>query len=158
VDEPRGGSNRGSFTVRNHYESGGQTIAEEIARITISVRPAGYLMQWDSEFTPKAGQLSFGDQEEMGLGIRMATPLAVVNGGHITNSAGLNDEAQVWGKPADWCAYSGMVDGHRVGVIMIPHPENFRRSWFHARNYGLLAANPFGRNAFTKEDVSKIVV
>ena len=40
----------------------------------------------------------------------------------------------------------------------MPHPENFRRSWFHARDYGLLVANPFGRNAFTGGEKSRIVV
>ena len=38
------------------------------------------------------------------------------------------------------------------------HPENFRPSWFHARDYGLLAANPFGRAAFNKGEPSKVVV
>ena len=158
VEAPSGGPGRGSFAVKNQYESGGRIVGTEVAHITISVRPAGYLMLWDSEFTPTDGDLIFGDQEEMGLGVRMATQLAVVKGGRIINSDGLADEAQAWGKQADWCAYAGTVDGHRSGVVLMPHPENFRRSWFHARNYGLLVANPFGRNAFTKEEKSKVVV
>jgi Methane oxygenase PmoA len=68
------------------------------------------------------------------------------------------DRTQVWGKAADWCAYAGTIDGRRAGVLLMPHPENFRRSWFHARDCGLLVANPFGRNAFTKEEKSKVVV
>ena len=38
------------------------------------------------------------------------------------------------------------------------HPENFRPSWFHARDYGLLEANPFGRQAFGKGEKSSVVV
>ena len=34
----------------------------------------------------------------------------------------------------------------------------FRRSWFHARDYGLLVANAFGRNAITKSEKSKITI
>jgi hypothetical protein len=158
VRGPRGGSGLGSFAVKNQYESGTTIIATEVAHFTISVRPAGYLLLWDSEFTPTDGDLIFGDQEEMGLGVRMATPLAVVKGGRITNSDGLEDEAQLWGKPADWCAYAGMVKGSRAGVVLMPYPENFRRSWFHARDYGLLAANLFGQNAFTKGEKSKVAV
>jgi hypothetical protein len=158
VDGPRKGPGRGSFSVKNQYESGGRIIGDEVAHITINVRPAGYLLHWDSEFTPNNGDLTFGDQEEMGIGIRMATPRAVVKGGRIINSDGLKNEAQVWGKQADWCSYAGMIDGRRSGVMLMPHPENFRRSWFHARDYGLLVANPFGRNAFTREEKSRIVI
>ena len=88
----------------------------------------------------------------------MATPLAVAKGGRIINSNGLRNEAEVWGKQADWCAYAGKIDGRRAGVMLMPHPENFRRSWFHARDYGLLVANPFGRNAFTRDEKSEIVI
>ena len=28
-------------------------------------------------------------------------------------------------------------------------PENFRASWFHSRDYGLIVANPFGKKAMT---------
>jgi hypothetical protein len=38
------------------------------------------------------------------------------------------------------------------------HPDNFRPSWFHARDYGFLAANAFGRAAFKKGEPSKVVV
>jgi hypothetical protein len=50
------------------------------------------------------------------------------------------------------------VDGRQVGVVLMPSVRNFRRSWFHARDYGLLVANPFGRKAFTKGEESRITV
>ena len=37
-------------------------------------------------------------------------------------------------------------------------PGNFRACWFHARDYGFLAANPFGRRAFTRGKASRVVV
>jgi len=45
-----------------------------------------------------------------------------------------------------------------VGVTLIPDPANFRRSWFHARDYGFVAANPFGQQAFTKGEKSRVEV
>ena len=158
VEESQGGPGRGTFMVRNRYEKGDRGIGEETCWITVLVRPAGHLIVWDSEFRPLGGDLVFGDQEEMGLGIRVATPLAVVKGGRITDSEGRVDEAQVWGNQADWCAYDGEIGGERVGVLLMSDPGNFRRSWFHARDYGLLVANPFGRNAFTKGEKSRVVV
>jgi Methane oxygenase PmoA len=158
VEEPQGGPGRGTFAIRNRYEKDDRVIGEEVCRITILVRLAGHLIVWDSVFRPVGGDLAFGDQEEMGLGLRVATPLAVVKGGRITDSECRVNEAQVWGKQADWCAYDGEIDGKRVGVLLMPGPGNFRRSWFHARDYGLLEANPFGRNAFTKGEKSRVTI
>lgn len=157
VEKPKTTKDGGSFAVKNRYVSGDRTICEEVCRISISVRPDGYLIDWTSEFTGPE-DFSFGDQEEMGLGVRVATPLTVKNGGQILNSDGSKNEKQVWGKQADWCGYGGEIDGQPVGVTLMPDPKNFRRSWFHARAYGVLVANSFGQNAFTKGEKSKVVV
>lgn len=154
LGEPKGGPGRGSFAVLNRHEKAGTVIAEETCRITVLVRPDGHLIAWDSEFRPVGGALTFGDQEEMGLGVRLATPLTVARGGRIADSMGRVNEAQVWGHQADWCAYGG----DRAGLALMADPGNFGRSWFHARDYGLLVANPFGRNAFTKGEKSRVVV
>jgi hypothetical protein len=100
----------------------------------------------------------FGDQEEMGLGVRVATPLTVQHGGQIITSTGARNEKQVRSQAADWCDYSGTQGGHRVGVTLLPHPKNFRPSWYHARDYGLVVANPFGRKALTNGELSRVVV
>src|SRR5262249_35622291 len=96
----------------------------------------------------------FGDQEEMGLGVRVASDMTVTKGGVITSSEGRKNEKKVWGRQADWADYSGPRGGGRL----MPDPQNFRRSWFHARECGLLVANPFGRQAFTKGEPSRVVV
>src|SRR5262249_50236691 len=105
VEEPGGGPGRGAFAVRNCHERAGSVVGAATCRITVLVRPAGSLIIWHSEFRPVGGGLAFGDQEEMGLGVRVATPLAAVKGGRITDSGGRVNEAQVWGNQADWCAY-----------------------------------------------------
>ncbi|QDV35695.1 DUF6807 domain-containing protein [Tautonia plasticadhaerens] len=158
VEEPQGGPGRGDFVVRNRHIKGGEVIAEEVCRLTMLVRPAGRLLIWDSEFRPVGGTLALGDQEEMGLGVRLATPLAAVNGGRIIDSEGRVNEAGVWGRQADWCSYSGEAGGDRAGILLMPDPGHFRRSWYHARDYGLLVANPFGRRAFTGGEPSRVVV
>jgi hypothetical protein len=120
---------------------------------------------WDSTFTAD-DEFSFGDQEEMGLGIRVATPMRVEKGngslppgtGTIIDAKGRKNGAEVGGNSADWCDYSGTVDGKHVGITIFCHPDNFRPSWFHARDYGFVAANAFGRAAFKKGEPSKIVV
>jgi hypothetical protein len=68
--------------------------------------------------------------------------------GHIVNSAGVRD-GQTWGKRAEWCDYYGPVEGRTVGIAIFDHPKNPRHpTWWHVRDYGLFAANPFGQHDF----------
>ena len=169
VVEPRGAPGKGMFAVRNEYfdqKDPHRLVASEVARFEIRTRPAGYLLIWDSTFTSDK-EMYFGDQEEMGLGIRVATPLRVASkrpdnlpagSGTMRDSHGRKNEKEIHGNAADWCDYSGTLDGKHVGMTIFCHPDNFRPSWFHARDYGLLEANPFGRHAFHKGDTSKVAV
>ncbi|MFN0021447.1 MAG: DUF6807 family protein [Pirellulaceae bacterium] len=148
-----------TFTVRNDYvvtlKEGEKHLARETCRHTWSLQDGGLLLSLDSEFESADPNqlLVFGDQEEMGLGVRVASPLRVKDaGGEIRTSDGKRNEKEAWGKQARWCDYSGTVDGRRVGITLMPHPGNFRESWFHVRDYGLMVANPFGQNAFTGKE------
>jgi hypothetical protein len=70
--------------------------------------------------------------------------------GHISSAGGLETEKQAWGKPANWCDYSGAIGGEKLGIAIFDHPANPRHPvrW-HVRGYGLFAANPFGLAVFT---------
>jgi hypothetical protein len=169
TEEPSGGPGIGKFAVRNEYldqKDASRVVCRENARYVFLVRPSGYLLLWDSTFSADE-EFSFGDQEEMGVGIRIATPLRVGASGNaklaagtgtILDASGRKNEVEIWGNAADWCDYSGTIDGARVGITIFCHPQNFRASRFHARDYGLLVANPFGRRAFDQGGVSKIIV
>jgi hypothetical protein len=106
------------------------------------------VLTWDATIDPQVDGLYLGSQEEMGLGARVATPIAVKRGsGHITNSAGETDEKGTWGKTAEWCDYSGPIDGKPVGITLMADPGNAHKTWFHSRDYGVLVANPSGERA-----------
>ena len=94
----------------------------------------------------------------MGFGARVATAITEKNGGVITSSAGLKTAKNTWGQPAEWCDYSGTVDGQRVGITLMADPANFRPSWWHNRDYGLMVANPFGREAMKQGERSAVTV
>jgi hypothetical protein len=69
--------------------------------------------------------------------------------GHMVNSEGAVGEKTVWGKRADWVDYYGKVAGEDVGIAILDDPKNLRHpTYWHARHYGLLAANPFGLREF----------
>ena len=103
---------------------------------------------------PVGGPLLFGDTKEGSLGIRVADSMRVTveknakGQGHIEMSNGVKDTA-AWGKKAEWVDYYGPVDGKTVGIAIFDHPGNPRHptSW-HVRDYGLFAANPFGKSYF----------
>lgn len=158
VESPQGGKGEGSFSVENRYIADGNTICTEICRHRFVASGGTCLLTYESEFTGEE-EFYFGDQEELGLGVRVRNELRVKGGeGRIQNADGLVDEANVWGKQSDWCDYSGTVDGRRLGLLLMPSPQNFRQSWCHARDYGFMAANPFGRNAFTRGEKSRVPV
>ena len=150
------GDGFGSFTVVNRYgrAGGGTPVCTETC--TWSVRVAeeeGWILSCDSVFRSDDADFVFGDQEEMGLGIRLDSPLAKKFGpGRLSNSAGGADERGTWGKQAAWCRAAGVIWGRTVGAAVIPAPGNFRPSWFHSRDYGLIVANPFARKAMTAPD------
>lgn len=161
VEQPEGGQGKGTFTVRNYYmdADGSDRVLAELVKYTILVRPSGYLLVWNSTFSSDEGDFSFGDQEEMGLGVRVNTKISVQYGqGHMTNSEGLKDGKEIWGKASNWVDYSGEIDGNYAGMTVMPDPENFRPSWYHARDYGFVAANPFGRQAMKQGEKSSVIV
>lgn len=141
----------GDFEVINAYESlEGERVCEERCRYTFRKTGHGFLMTSRSTFRALDHDVVFGDQEEMGFGVRLATPLTVRHGsGTLRNSAGGVNEAGTWGKQARWCAGYGTVGDVCVGMLVMPAPDNFRMSWFHSRDYGLIVANTFGRKAMT---------
>ena len=69
--------------------------------------------------------------------------------GEYLTSEGVKGEA-VWSTRARWCALTGHDDsGHTVTIAIFDHPSNVGYpTYWHARGYGLFAANPLGRHMF----------
>ena len=159
VEPPAVRDGQVTFTAENTFQAAdGGEICKQTSRLTLAARPAGYLLIWEATFRPEQRDMVFGDQEEMGLGIRVATPIAVKQGGTLRDALGRRNEREVWGNSADWCDYSGIIAGRHAGITTMCDPRNFRPSWHHARDYGALVVNPFGQQAFRKGPASKVVV
>ncbi|MGE0756061.1 MAG: DUF6807 family protein [Pirellulaceae bacterium] len=162
VTPPTGGPGRGTFGVVDRYcenEREDEEICRATSHYTIVARPHGYLILLDTVFTSPAGkEFAFGDQEEMGVGIRVATPLAVKQGGRMLDSEGRLNESQIWGKAAPWCDYSGRLNDHEAGILLMAAPDQFRVTRWHARDYGFLAANAFGNRVFKLGEAQRTAV
>ncbi|HXW06795.1 MAG TPA: PmoA family protein [Vicinamibacterales bacterium] len=68
--------------------------------------------------------------------------------GQYVSSEGLKGDA-VWGTRGRWVMLKGTIGAEPVTLVMLDHPSNtgFPTYW-HARGYGLFAANPLGRKVF----------
>ena len=117
----------------------------------------------------------FTDNKEGMLGIRLARALELPSdkpetftdaSGNPTEVKVLNNEGvmadylsssgvtggEVWGTRGEWMRLAGKMEGEDVAVVIIDHPENpgYPTHW-HARGYGLFAANPLGQHIFNKD-------
>lgn len=57
----------------------------------------------------------------------------------------------VWGTRSRWMKLASEIKGEEVALIIIDHPENVGYpTYWHARDYGLFAANTLGQKVFSK--------
>jgi len=69
--------------------------------------------------------------------------------GNYLSSEGKTGDA-VWSTRGVWCKVYGQIGTDSVSVVIIDHPKNPNYPTFwHARGYGLFAANPLGEKVFT---------
>ena len=148
---PQGDENSGSFSVRNQFLRRGangdepsQIVCTETTHYRFERVPEGWLLRLSAEYQSDDHDFYFGDQEESGLAVRVASPIRVLGGnGTILNDRGERNATEIWGKHAKWFDYFGVVNDREVGIMVASDPANTRRSWLHARDYGVVATNPF---------------
>ncbi len=124
--------------------------------------------------------VSFKDNKEGVLGIRVArelehpsnepakftdangivTEVAQANNdgvtGHYVSSEGIEGD-DVWGTRGKWVTLNGTIDGEDVSLVILDHPDNpGYPTYWHARGYGLFAANPLGQKELSggKEELN----
>ena len=70
------------------------------------------------------------------------------SGNYITSEGKEGDAA--WGTRAQWCMLYGKQGDDTTSIVIIDHPRNVGYpTYWHARGYGLFAANPLGQKVFS---------
>jgi len=70
------------------------------------------------------------------------------NGTYLTSAGKAGNDA--WGTRGNWCVLSGVKEGQPVSIAIVDHPKNpGYPTYWHARDYGLFAANPLGQQVFS---------
>jgi Family of unknown function (DUF6807) len=135
----------------------GNVLLTEHRRMIFYAHPHTRVIDFDITLTARQ-KVTFGDTKEGTFAVRLApgleeprpdAPAEPKRTGHMVDSQGREGEKQIWGKRADWVDYYGTVDGERLGIAIFDNPANPRHpTWWHARGYGLFAANIFGLHDF----------
>jgi len=126
----------------------GKTLLTEDRTMTFYGDPKLRVIDITDTFTAIT-DVTFGDSHDGLLGIRLAEPFTERKGGIMTDAQGRQKMMKVWGHQADWVDYTGVVDGERLGVAIFDNAKNPNYpTYWHARDYGLFAADPLARNAF----------
>ena len=72
-----------------------------------------------------------------------------INGNYLTGENKTGDSA--WGTRAGWCMLYGQKGADTLSIVIIDHPANpGYPTYWHARGYGLFAANPLGQKIFSQ--------
>jgi hypothetical protein len=150
----KSGKDQGLIASQNQWVAANGTTVCTDSRVLRVHRMKGSdekLVDYEITLHASNGDLTLGDTKEGSMAIRLAETMRLkgkVGQGQIVNSRGHRD-GQTWGKRAEWCDYSGPAEGKLVGIAMFDHPSNPRHpTWWHVRDYGLFAANPFGQHDF----------
>lgn len=142
-----------SFTVDLAWTAGGKThLTEERSYSFKKLDDKTTMIGFVSKLTAADGDAHFGDTKEGFFAIRVDRTLRLKGPqakGHIADSEDRKDD-DAWGKRSKWVAFTGPDEKNEPAVVAVfDHPSNLRfPTWWHARDYGLLAANPFGIHDF----------
>jgi hypothetical protein len=163
VDKPHREKDHAWITTTNEWRTAeGQKVLDETRTIHLyTFGPGRNLLVLDIDLQARAVPITFGDTKEGSLGVRVRESLRVDRGkGMLTNAEGKTGEGKLgnlrregcWGLVSAWCDYSGPADeaGTVAGIAVFADPTNPIDTAWHARNYGLLAANPFGREKHSR--------
>jgi hypothetical protein len=145
--------------VGNEWQTAnGKKIMDEVRMIHLFTVGKARLITVDIDLHASVCPITFADTKEGAFGIRIND---VINAevakkgkpagkGKIQNADGKIGEKECWGQKSAWCDYSGPIDGKVVGLAIFDDPKNAYQCCWHVRGYGLMAANPFGRDKHAK--------
>ena len=152
--------------------SSGTTLIEEQTKFAFYEKDGHRFIDRTSVLIAKE-DISLSDNKEGFLGIRVSRALEhpstkpelftdsngvpskvkVMNNDGVTgeylSSEGVKGE-DVWATRAKWVTLNGIQNGQNVSLTIYDHPENLGYpTYWHARGYGLFAANPLGQKVFS---------
>ena len=161
-------------TTESWIDPSGKELLSEKTVFHFTAKGSTRIIDRIATLTATGEAVSMSDNKEGMLGIRMARQLELPSkdevimtdskgnpttvkkmtnegvSGSYRSSEGIKDDA-VWSTRAKWMDLSGVIGNEKIAVVICDHPMNQSYpTYWHARGYGLFAANPLGWSVFTK--------
>lgn len=175
VTKMSGGDDKAELSVTMDWQKpDGTNLLREDTRFVFSGSGDMLTIERITKLTALKEDVSFKDNKEGVLGIRLARELEHPSekpelytdaSGKSTSVAKLNNEGvtgkyrsskgiegnDVWATRADWVNLNATIGSEPVSLVILDHPGNVGYpTYWHARGYGLFAANPLGQKEFSK--------
>jgi hypothetical protein len=177
IRDAEGGHDRGTLEVTGDWVMpDGSTVIQESTRFVFrGTDDSRSIDRITTLAAPSGGErVLFADNKEGMLGLRVTRSLEAPSdtpeiftdaSGKPTTVAALDNEGvngvyhssegleggAVWGTRGRWVALSGRVENEDIVLLILDHPDNpGYPTYWHARGYGLFAANPLGQKVFSE--------
>ncbi|MCP4311622.1 MAG: hypothetical protein GY790_10200 [Bacteroidetes bacterium] len=171
----QGRDDMGMLEVVNEWKTpDGVVLLEEQTRFIFSVQGNSRIIDRITTLNALNQEVSFKDNKEGMFAVRVTRAMELpsekpavyldahgvptetkvldntgVNGNYLS-SEGLEGEG-VWGTRARWMKLHSTMEGEKVAIVIFDHPDNVGYpTYWHARGYGLFAANPLGQSVFSE--------
>jgi hypothetical protein len=176
-----GKKDEASLKTTSHWvNQQGDILLEETTLFVFRKKDNNFMIDRVSTLEAKVPEVLFKDVKDGMLAIRVARQLEMPSkeGGKFVDAHGeitevppmdnaqisgmyINEEGikgdDAWGKRSRWVCLNGKIGEEAISIAIIDHPKNpGYPTYWHARGYGLFAANPLGQKAFSggKEELS----
>jgi hypothetical protein len=145
-------TNQSMSTVMEWTDKNDRVLLRENRDMIFIPGDSSYSIDFTIRLTAVDSAAVFEDSKEGMFAIRVASWLKGRGGtGKYMNAEGQETEENVWGRRSKWMQLEGTKDQQSIGIVIFNHPSslNYPNYW-HARDYGLFAANPLGQGVFQK--------
>lgn len=151
----------------------GSTLLHEHTAFTFSGDASSRAIDRTTTLTALDKKVTFADAKDGMLGMRVARQLELpstkaevytdisghktdvpkldntgITGDYLTSEGKRGNDA--WGTRGTWCVLTGKIGSDTISIAILDHPGNpGYPTYWHARDYGLFAANPLGQKVFS---------
>ena len=162
------------LTTASWKDNSGKELLKETIEHTFSVKGKTRIIDRTSMLKATNGKVNITDNKEGMFAIRVTRELELPATGKLKladshgvvtevdassdniatanylSSEGIEGDA-VWATRGKWMKLYGELNGEKIAVVIFDHPANAGYpTYWHARGYGLFAANTLGQSVFSK--------